>query len=72
MEPLSAQPLNAHAAWVIFLPAERPVRLLRSLDGGSTSAHIATLSEAWTSSTFHDVEVPATAFPLYYFELGEG
>lgn len=71
MDPLSAQPLHAHAVWTVHLPVARPVRLYRSLDGGSTVEHVATLSEAWTASTFADLEVPATAFPLYTFELGE-
>lgn len=68
---LSASPLNATAAWSVALPAERPIRLTRSLDGGSSFVAIATLSEAWTDGTFIDHEVPATSYPLYDYTPGE-
>lgn len=68
--PLAASPLNSVASWVVALPAERPIRLTRSLDGGSTFDHIATISEAWTEHVFVDA-APALTFPLYDFEPGE-
>ena len=71
MEPLTAHPADATTTWVVQLPDTRPIRVLRSLDGGSTYSALATLSEAWTGATFDDTDVPLTSFPLYAYELGE-
>lgn len=62
---VTATPESATTRWVVNLPAERPVTLARSLDGGATWVELAEISEAWTAHEFIDPTVPATSFPLY-------
>jgi hypothetical protein len=62
---LPASPESATTRWVVALPAQRPLTLTRSVDGGSTWVELAEISEAWSADTFIDPTVPATSFPLY-------